>query len=239
MQRYTASGTTILRRLMRLLQSTAKSLRAASRVPATVLVACLALICSSACGGNSSAENATQETNAQALIRDSARGGAVPGFFFLPPFIKLPANQRFGTFAPKANPTVTLDQIAPGSVSSPSPQVIKSKVALFTVNSGPALVDRRNRRGNERVRVHVANTRCDDDDDDDDVDANGYFAIRWDTRDANLVDGGVYRLHVQAPVAGIQRELGFADIVVLRKASKARFVDSSLEVPLINNRILR
>src|SRR5262249_21761934 len=34
-------------------------------------------------------------------------------------------------------------------------------------------------------------------------------------------------------------ELGVADIIVLRKKNQARFVDTTTEVPLVNNRVLR
>jgi uncharacterized protein YfaP (DUF2135 family) len=204
-----------------------------------VILLGLAAMVSAGCTGDPSDREIDYGQASQALIRDTAHSGQIPGFFFLPPFIQPPKGQTFGAFAPAANPTVTIDQIVPSTASSTTPQIIKSKVAVFTVSSGPPLVDRRNRRTSERVRVHLANRGCDPDDDDGDADAESYFAIRWDTREANLVDGGVYRLHVQVPVLGNARELGFADIIVLRKAAKARFVDTTTEVPLVNNRVLR
>ena len=158
----------------------------------------------------------------QAVIMDELHNGGTRGMMFLPPMVPRPA--QLGDFVPAANPTVRIDQIGPGGL------VVRT-LATFTSHSGP-------RR--ERVRVHLAGHPCDRDDDDGDTDPEGYFVARWDTQSEGLDNAALYRVRVFVPAAGGgQRELGFADLDVVRSEREFRSVDRSEFAPLLNGRRLR
>ncbi|MDP3217089.1 MAG: hypothetical protein Q8S73_23465, partial [Deltaproteobacteria bacterium] len=184
------------------------------------------LLLAAGCGtDNATAADAAVEgvsRTAQAVISDSLHGGGTPGFLFLPPMVPRPA--QFGDFVPTATPTVRVDELNPNGTT-------RRTLATFTANSGP---------GHERLRVHLQGHPCDDDDDDGDTDPEGYFLARWKTNNANLSVNGRYRVRVMIPaIGGGDREVGFADVDVVRNEQEFRTVDTGNYVPLVNGRVLR
>ncbi len=78
------------------------------------------------------------------------------------------------------------------------------------------------------------------DDDDGDTDPEGYFLARWKTNNECLSPTARYRVRVLVPaVGGGTRELGFADVDVVRNQQEFRSVDTVNFSPLINGRVLR
>jgi hypothetical protein len=194
-----------------------------------LLAALLPLACSSAPGASAEKVGA----NHQALILDAAHGSQVPGFWFLAPFVDVDATFTFGTFAAAATPNVRIDQV------DASGNVLVVNVATFTSVNGPSFRNRDGTIHGEHIRVHLQSQALDADDDDNDADTQPYDYVRWDADDARLVDGGIYRAHVFAPVLGKSRELGYADILVVHSQREARRVDSELYVPLVNGHSIR
>ncbi|MFO0606915.1 MAG: hypothetical protein U0324_27330 [Polyangiales bacterium] len=157
------------------------------------------------------------------LISDQLHNGGTRGFLFLPPMVPRPA--QLGDFVPTSTPTVRIDQLDRGDG-----HVVRT-LATFTATSGP--------RG-ERIRLHYEGRPCDDDDDDGDDDPEGYFYARWDTRGEGLDNAALYRVRVFVPTAGGgQRELGFADLDVVRSEREFRSVDTQNFSPLLNGHKLR
>ena len=142
---------------------------------------------------------------------------------------------------------VLRDFIPTSSLSSAStrsaPTAPPSGSPHFTRDSGP---------NRERIRVHNQGRACDDDDDDGDNDPNGYFyAPAGSPHNQNLSPSAVYRVRVfvqerihprtrngwgracrhgednTAPL----REVGFADVDVVRNQREARCVDRAEFVP--------
>jgi hypothetical protein len=159
---------------------------------------------------------------AQAVISDQLHNGGTGGFFFLPPMVPRPA--VLGENVWGVSPTVRIDELrADGSTLR--------TLAAFTTTSGP---------GRERIRTHVEGGRCDDDDDDGDTDPDGYYYARWFTNNARLSVRGLYRVRVFVPAdGGGLRELGFADVDVVRNEHEFRSVDRLNFAPLVNGRVLR
>jgi len=150
----------------------------------------------------------------------------------------VPRPAELGDFVPTATPTVRIDEID-------SQGRTRRTLATFTADSGP-------RR--ERVRVRLAggpNTP----DDDGDTDPEGYFYVRWDTRDERLSPTARYRVRVLIPAVADRRgpesrgrrdcedigdrEIGFADVDVVRNLQEFRSVDTVNFTPLINGNVLR
>jgi hypothetical protein len=157
------------------------------------------------------------------LISDQLHNGGTQGFLFLPPMVPRPA--QLGDFIPTATPTVRIDQL-----DRTNGRVVRT-LATFTATSGP--------RG-ERIRTHYEGRPCDDDDDDGDNDPEGYFYARWDTRCEGLDNAALYRVRVFVPAAGGgTRELGFADLDVVRSEREFRSVDTQNFSPLLNGHKLR
>jgi hypothetical protein len=143
------------------------------------------------------------------LISDQLHNGGTVGFFFLPPFVG--TGSASGTFVPAASPTVQVDQIDPSTSA-----VIQTGVAIFTMTSGP---------GGETIRVHLDGAPSDLP---SDTDPEGYFSARWATDSANLALEGIYRVRVLVPARSGSRELGFADVDVVRNSAEFRSVASLL-----------
>ncbi|MBI5513995.1 MAG: hypothetical protein HY909_09520 [Deltaproteobacteria bacterium] len=180
-------------------------------------------------------------TARQLVISDQLHSGGTTGFVFLPPMVPSPA--YFGDFLPDLEPVVRVDEVRADGTA------IRT-LATYTRDSGP---------GRERIRVHHQGRPCDADDDDGDSDSNGYFYARWFTNNAHLSENGMYRVRVfvqervhpctrsgwgrrcrhgednTAPM----REIGFADVDVVRNQREFRAVDRSEFVPLVNGRVLR
>jgi len=162
------------------------------------------------------------ERAAQSVISDELHNGGARGFLFLPPMVPRPA--QLGDFVVDAAPRVRIDQLR-------SDGTTLRTLATFTSTSGP-------RR--ERVRIHYEGQPCDPDDDDGDDDPTGYFYARWDTQSEGLDNAGRYRVRVFVPApGGGQRELGYADLDVVRNEREFRSVDRQHYTPLINGRRLR
>ncbi|MFO0652611.1 MAG: hypothetical protein U0326_40725 [Polyangiales bacterium] len=173
--------------------------------------------------GCTDAGNAPAPTPARGnLIRDELHNGGTTGFLFLPPMVPRPAH--VGDFVPSVAPTVRIDEIT-------STGATVRTLATFTATTGP---DR------ERLRTHFEDRDCDSDDDDGDRDPEGYFYARWKTNNANLSVTALYRARVLVPAAGGGlRELGFADVQVVRSEREFRTVDTQNFTPLINGKTLR
>jgi len=189
-------------------------------------------------GGDGPAAPAAQRAS-QSLISDQLHNGGTTGFFFLPPMV--PAPGQLGDFVPTATPTVRIDEID-------SQGRTRRTLATFTADSGP-------RR--EHIRVHLAggpNTP----DNDADNDPEGYFYVRWDTHNERLSTSARYRVRVLIPAVSDgpgcddddgrggrgcesrgDREIGFADVDVVRNQHEFRSVDTVNFTPLLNGSVLR
>jgi hypothetical protein len=184
------------------------------RLPPLLLFATMLARCSD--GGPA------MERAAQSVISDELHNGGARGFLFLPPMVPRPA--QLGDFVVDASPRVRIDQLRADGTTLRT-------LATFTSTSGP-------RR--ERVRIHYEGRPCDPDDDDGDDDPTGYFYARWDTHSEGLDNAGRYRVRVFVPApGGGQRELGYADLDVVRNEREFRSVDRQNYTPLINGRRLR
>jgi hypothetical protein len=196
------------------------------------------LVLAGCSGGDGPAADATRRTS-QSIISDQLHNNGTAGFFFLPPMVPRPS--VLGDFVPTATPTVRIDEID-------SHGRTRRTLATFTAESGP-------RR--ERIRVHLAggpNTP----DDDGDTDPEGYFYVRWDTHNERLSTSARYRVRVLIPAVSDgpgrdrdesrggrdcessgDREIGFADVDVVRNQHEFRSVDTVNFTPLINGSVLR
>ncbi len=175
------------------------------------------------CTGDDGATRAAPARNGrQSQISDALHAGGAAGFYWLPPIV--PRAVARGVLAPDLRPIVRIDELtATGAVAR--------TLATFTATTGPS---------GEHLRVHAEGGRCDDDDDDGDDDASGYYYARWDAHNAHLSLRAVYRVRVLVPGAGgAMRELGFADVDVVRDEREVRTVDRDEFVPLVNGRNLR
>jgi len=156
------------------------------------------------------------------IIRDALHNGGTAGFFFLPPMVPRPA--AFGDNVWGVEPVVRIDEVRPDGTT------IRT-LASFTATTGP---------GRERLRWHERGRGCDPDDDDDDRDEDDYYYARWFTNNAHLSVSAAYRARVLVPAAGGGlRELGFADVDVVRNEREFRSVDTDNYTPLVNGRVLR
>jgi formylglycine-generating enzyme required for sulfatase activity len=154
---------------------------------------------------------------AQAVISDQLHNGGTPGFFFLPPMVPRPAH--YGDFLPTANPTVRIDELD-------AQDRVRRTLATFTTTSP---------RSQERIQI-VTERRPGRDGDND---PEGYFLVSWDTEDERLSVNARYRVRVLVPaVGGGTRELGFADVQVVRDKREFRTVDTANFTPLFNGRVL-
>ncbi|MFO0609355.1 MAG: hypothetical protein U0324_39690 [Polyangiales bacterium] len=218
-----------------------RSWHSPKRWGAVALPAALALAGCTGDGGEGVSRSAPFNRGRQLAISDQLHNGGTGGFVFLPPMVPRPA--YFGDFMPDLEPVVRIDEVRADGTTVRT-------LATFTRDSGP---------NRERIRVHYQGRACDDDDDDGDNDPNGYFYARWFTDNANLSTSAVYRVRVfvqerihpctrpgwgracrhgednTAPM----REIGYADVDVVRNEREARFVDRDEFVPLVNGRSLR
>lgn len=184
---------------------------------------CAALLGIAGC----SAQPAQEDRSERPLIMDQLHNGGTAGFLFLPPMVPRPA--YLGDIVPDLPVTVQIDEIERGCTEAGC-KVVRT-VATFTSTSGPR---------QERVRYHVADALPDPDDTDGDTDPTGFYLVRWDTDDANLSLAAIYRARVLLPTRnGKQRELGFADVDVVRNQKQFRSVDQTNYTPLINGQTLR
>ena len=131
--------------------------------------------------------------------------GGTTGFFFLPPVVPRPG--VFGDFVPDVPATVTIDQIDPttGDVIAP--------IATYTPG------------------VHLQGAPGED----GDSDPEGYFVVRWRTRDFALSSVATYRIAVRVP----GRTLGFADVDLVMSRREFKNVDTTSYTPLIDGETLR
>ncbi len=211
------------------------------RALALLAPAVLAMTACTGDTGEGTTRSAPSNRGRQLAISDQLHNGGTAGFVFLPPMVPRPA--YFGDFLPDLEPVVRVDEVRPDG------STVRT-LATFTRDSGPS---------RERIRVHRQGEACDRDDDDGDSDPNGYFYARWFTNCEHLSNAAVYRVRVfvqervhpctrnghgrrcrhgednTAPL----REIGFADVDVVRNEREARFVDRDDYVPLVNGRVLR
>ncbi|MDB4930635.1 MAG: uncharacterized protein JWM10_3119 [Myxococcaceae bacterium] len=185
---------------------------------------CAPLLLAAGCSSTDSPTAAADGTHqsAQAVISDQLHNGGTAGFLFLPPMVPRPA--QMGDFLPSVSPTVRIDEVTAAGVTLRT-------LATFTLTSGPS---------GERLRTHLQGHPCDADDDDGDDDPEGYFYARWKTNNANLSLTARYRVRVLVPaVGGGTRELGFADIDLVRSQQEFRTVDTVAFTPLRDGQSLR
>lgn len=155
-------------------------------------------------------------------IVDQLHDHGTEGFFWLPPMVRVHP-VPYGDSVPEADPIVRVDQINPATGAT-----IRT-VSTFTRTSGPV---------SERVRIKYRGRPCDADDDDGDDDPDGYFYVRWHSReDPGCNTDGIYRVRVL--VDGGRTELGFADVDIVRNEREYRTVDRNEFVPLLRGRTLR
>jgi hypothetical protein len=189
---------------------------------ATLAACCGPLLFAVGCSSGDAPDARPTGRAPQTLISDQLHNGGTQGFLFLPPMVPRPA--QMGDFVPTVRPTVRIDEVTAAGVT------IRT-LATFTTTSGP---------GRERIRTHIADEPCDADDDDGDTDPTGYFYARWKTNNAHLSDAARYRVRVLIPAAGGgTREIGFADVDVVRSQQEFRTVDTVNFTPLRNGQVLR
>ena len=189
---------------------------------ATLAACCGPLLFAVGCSSGDAPDARPTGRAPQTLISDQLHNGGTQGFLFLPPMVPRPA--QMGDFVPTVRPTVRIDEVTAAGVT------IRT-LATFTTTSGP---------GRERIRTHIADEPCDADDDDGDTDPTGYFYARWKTNNAHLSDAARYRVRVLIPAAGGgTREIGFADVDVVRSQQEFRTVDTVNFAPLRNGQVLR
>ena len=185
------------------------------------VVALAAFGCSDGAPGPGPGTNAGRPLD-RPLIMDQLHNGGTEGFLLLPPMVPRPAS--IGDNIPLLPVTVRVDEID-GQGNT------KRSLATFTSEDGPK---------KERLRYYAQGQRPDPDDDDGDTDQVGYYLARWKTADENLSLQAIYRVRVYVPArAGKQRELGFADVDVVRNQKEFRSVDQQNFAPLINGEVLR
>ncbi len=156
------------------------------------------------------------------LIMDELHNGGTEGFLFLPPMVPKPG--AIGEIVPFLPIEVAVDELGDdGSVVA--------TVATFTTDA---------REKDDRVMFHVEKGRPAEGDPDGDDDPLGYYLARWNT-DARFVSSdATYRVRVRVPAsAGKHRELGFADVDVVRNQKQFRAVNTQDFVPLVEGRTLR
>ncbi len=157
----------------------------------------------------------------QKIISDQLHSSGTPGFLWLPPMVPPPG--QLGGLLASVPCTVRIDELAANG------SIVRT-LATFTRASGPE---------GERIRFYPQST-WDDDDDDGDPDDIGYYLARWDTDDFHLATSASYRVRVLVPAKGDKtRELGFADVAVVRNAQQYLSVDTNNYTPLINGHDLR
>jgi len=189
---------------------------------ATLAACCAPLLIAVGCSSGDTPGAQPTGRAPQSLISDQLHNGGTQGFLFLPPMVPRPA--QMGDFVPTVRPTVRIDEVNAEGVT------IRT-LATFTTTTGP---------GRERLRTHIANEPCDSDDDDGDADPEGYFYARWKTNNAHLSTSARYRVRVLVPAAGGgTREIGFADVDVVRTQREFRSVDTVNFTPLLNGHVLR
>ncbi len=180
------------------------------------------LLVAAGCGQGGAPTAASTHRATQAVISDQLHNGGTTGFLFLPPMVPRPA--QVGHFVATLAPLVRIDEITPAGLTLRT-------LATFTATTGPV---------GEHLRTHRENGPCDDDDDDGDTDTEGYYLARWKTNNANLSLTARYRVRVLVPAAGGgTRELGFADVDVVRNEREFRSVDTVNFTPLLNGQTLR
>jgi hypothetical protein len=183
----------------------------------TLAAICVPLLLAVGCSSTDTPGGDGTRRAAQAVISDQLHNGGTAGFLFLPPMVPLPA--QYGDTIPTVEPTVRIDELdAQGRV--------RRTLATFTTRS---------RRREERIEV-ITERRPGRDGDND---PEGYYLVSWDTEDERLSNTARYRVRVLVPTArGDTRELGFADVDVVRNTREFRTVDTANFTPLINGRVL-
>lgn len=178
--------------------------------------------CSSGGPSRTDPAQGPQEPARRPLIMDQLHNGGTEGFLFLPPMVPRPAS--LGDNLPELPVTVRVDEMGDDG------KIVRS-LATFTTEGGPK---------RERLRFYTQGGRPDPDDDDGDADSVGYYLARWKTADEHLSNAALYRVRVLVPARGGEvRELGFADVDVVRNQREFRSVDQHNFTPLINGEVLR
>jgi hypothetical protein len=186
-----------------------------------VSIAWFPVVLAMGCSSGHTAGTERTESAGQAVISDQFHSGGTKGFVWLPPMV--PAPDKIGGLVANVPVMVRVDETNPDGST-------RRTLAMFTRTSGPE---------GAKIRFYGASS-CDEDDDDGDADNEGYYLARWDTDDFNLSTSATYRAHVLVPAkGGGQRELGFADVAVVRSTQQFKSVDRTEFTPLINGRMLR
>ncbi len=180
--------------------------------------ACAPLVLAGCTGDSGGAASRARDNT----ISDQLHNAGTTGFIFLPPMVPQPA--VVGGIVYNATPTVRVDEVTTAGVT------IRT-LATFTTTTGPE---------HERIRIHYADRAVDGDDNDGDGDDEGYYYARWKTNNAHLTTSALYRARVFVPArGGGQRELGFADVQVVRDMGQYRSSATADFTPLIRNTTLR
>ena len=154
------------------------------------------------------------------LIMDQLHNGGTEGFLFLPPMVPRPA--QFGDVVPDLPVTVRIDELdgQGGTLRT---------VATFKPGGAK----------DQDIRYHLADTPPGPFDDGD-QDPLGYYVARWKTSNFDLSLQAIYRVRIEVPArGGGARELGFADVDVVRNQKQFRSIDREEYTPLIDDETLR
>lgn len=160
-------------------------------------------------GCNAPEEPTTTRTRI-AIASDEFHNGGIAGFVWLPPMVAPPAHT--GDIVPAVPATVRVDELNTDGTT-------RRTVASFTTSAA----------GSDRVRVVLDKVSAVD----GDTDPSGSFLARWST-EGRLATAPTYRVRVLVPAkGGGTRELGFADVDVVKNAKEYRAVDTANYVPLV------
>ncbi|MBP6832410.1 MAG: hypothetical protein KA978_16610 [Deltaproteobacteria bacterium] len=201
---------------------------------ATLAVLCAPLLLASGCSPSDSPAHEGTRRAAQAVISDQLHNGGTEGFFFLPPMVPQSVGLT-GDYVPTVNPTVRIDELDRRGGT------IRTLATFLTIETytarAPLSPPRRDAGagpGPRRPQNLVERKPVTD------SDPEGYFFINWETANERLSTSGRYRVRVLVPTAGGgTRELGFADVDVVRDRAEFRSVDTVNFTPLLLGGVLR
>jgi hypothetical protein len=181
------------------------------------------------CSGEGGPAAPTPAQGAQALISDQLHNGGTQGFFFLPPMV--PAPGQLGDFVTTATPTVRIDELDERG------RTVRT-LATFSTEARPRaqrILVRADRGPGPWGSAQV-----------------GHYYVDWNTQNLLLSDSARYRVRVFVPAAaergtrgapgetrGGTRELGFADVDVVRSLQEFRSVDTVNFTPLLDGSVLQ
>lgn len=141
-------------------------------------------------------------------ISDAAHGGAVDGFYFLPPTVPEPVTT--GTFNPYVAPRVVICELD----ETVDPASCGFTVADYTLTGGT-----------DGAMITMSET-------------DELYQVQWNTRNFDLNHALTYRISVYLTVYDGALELGHADVQLGSNKGELKNVDTNETIPLVDNQTL-